>query len=57
MFDVVFLNEAIAEPFLIQLTLRRDRSEGPVTLQGRVAFAFGLDWISVRDAVYRECFS
>lgn len=57
--DDLFLNKAIAEPLLIQLTLMRDlssqgRPEGTVTLQGRVAFAFGLDCISVRDAVSTE---
>lgn len=54
--DDSLLNEAIAEPLLIQPTLMRDqvRSEGTVTLQGRVAFVFGLDCISVRDAVAQE---
>lgn len=50
--DDPFLNEPIAVTLLVQLTLRRDLSsqvwlEGTVMLQGRVAFVFGLDCISV----------
>lgn len=49
----VLLNEAMSEPLLIQLTSMRDSSVagGNVTLQGRVAFAFGLACISLGDTV------
>lgn len=56
-----FLNEAMSEPLLIQLTLMKDLSilspfteRGKVTLQGRVAFVFGLACISVGDTASRE---
>ncbi|TNN37373.1 hypothetical protein EYF80_052467 [Liparis tanakae] len=48
--------EATSEPLLIQRTLRRERlaDGGSVTLQGRVAFVFGLAWISLGDALRVE---
>lgn len=54
-----FPNEAISEPFFIQLTAIRDwfmlsPSAESVTLQGRVAFVFGLAWISLEDTESRE---
>lgn len=54
-----FPNEAISEPFFIQLTAIRDwfmlsPSAKSVTLQGRVAFVFGLAWISLEDTESRE---
>lgn len=57
-FVAALLNEAMSEPLRIQLTLMTDWSisfpfteGGNVTLQGRVAFAFGLACISLGDTV------